>query len=292
MIRQTNKWLFGTAALALISTTGMAMAQPDPNNAPKGDNPQNWERGGGQNWRNMTPEQRAAAQQQARRRMLAFFMNASEITDPATQEAIQVFAEAHEKAQTTLREKYGKLAEALAAKAMNKPAVTDAEIETLLAEFRAEVQDEKARRETAIAALEAQTGFSKKPRVELFLTMGGYIGDEATVALGINGIAQLAQAGNRGGGQGGFGNIFGGQGGQGGQGNRGGGNNNRGGNGNNNNRGGNANGNNNRGGNGADNNNPAGQGAGQGGFGALGNNGGNGGDQPAPAQPAPAQPVE
>src|SRR5688500_12263074 len=121
MIRQTNKWLSGVAALALMSSAGVAGAQPDPNNTPKGDNPQNWERG--QNWRNMTPEQRAAAQQQARRRMLAFFMNASEITDPTTQEAIQVFAAEHEKSQTTLREKYGKLAEALAAKAMDKPAV-------------------------------------------------------------------------------------------------------------------------------------------------------------------------
>jgi hypothetical protein len=81
-----------TLGVALLVAIAPTWAQPDPNNAPKGDNPPNWQRGGGQN---MTPEQRAEFMKQReadmntrRQAMLRQFLTAAEITDKMTQDAI------------------------------------------------------------------------------------------------------------------------------------------------------------------------------------------------------------
>ena len=97
------------------------------------------------------------------------------------------------------------------------PTRPTSKIATVLADFRAAVAAEKTRREAALKQLDEDISYSKNPRLDALLTMGGLIGDEASYVGGMGG----------GGGRGGFGGMGGpggpggpgggGRGGQGGQ---------------------------------------------------------------------------
>jgi hypothetical protein len=58
-------------------------------------------------------------------------------------------------------------------------ALTDQQLEEAIADYQAAAEDEKARREIAVAELDKKIGFSTKPRLRALLMMNGYIGDEA-----------------------------------------------------------------------------------------------------------------
>jgi len=177
--------------------------------------------GGGPNWRNATPEQRAQWAKDFRTRQVREVLDPAGFNDPVLQSAVVEFTLEQDKAQLALREQQRKLQEAA-----RQGTVADAQLATLLADFRAAVAVEKARRVEAAKALDAKIEYSKKPRLEALLTTNGYLGDESAFV---------------GGGQGGGGGWGGRNGGRGG-GNGGGGGNNRG--------GGNGGGGNNNGGNG------------------------------------------
>ncbi|MDQ3814606.1 MAG: hypothetical protein M3347_11735 [Armatimonadota bacterium] len=163
--------LAAAATAAIPTTIGPAQAQPDPNNQPKGVNPPAQEmpfgRIGPRLWRRNAPPM---VETNVRARLMA-----AGFTDKDTQDAVVAFVVERQKARQALREQGRKMEEALRADAL-----TDAEMLTLLHDFRATVEEEKARHKTALAALDAKTGYSKKPRLQALLTLLGIIGDEAS----------------------------------------------------------------------------------------------------------------
>jgi hypothetical protein len=58
-------------------------------------------------------------------------------------------------------------------------ALTDQQLEEAMADYQATAEDEKARREIAVAELDKKIGFSAKPKLRALLMISGYIGDEA-----------------------------------------------------------------------------------------------------------------
>lgn len=165
---------------------------------------------------NMTPEQRAAFQQQAQQRMEQRREEQTRnnlieqgFTNKDSQNAILEFVKAQTKARAPIREQAQKLTEAL-----RDQDVTDPEITTQLADLRTAIKTEKERTETAEKELDAKIGYTKNARLDALLTTQGILGDESFYSGGGGGF------GGRGGGQG----FGGGQGGRGGgQGGRGGG---------------------------------------------------------------------
>lgn len=223
--------------VALLAVTAPAWAQPDPNNTPKGDNPPNWQRGGGGGGQNMTPEQRAEFMKQReaemktrREAMLRQFMTAAEITDKMTQDAILAYVEADEAARGPVRDAAIKVARAVGAGAMGAPKVDDATITAAMTAYHEAVKADAARRAAALDKLDDTINWRTLPRVEAFMVLGGYTTEPGLMPTD---LASLMEGGRGGmmGGMGGFGGGMGGGmggfgrgGGQGGPGGRGGGN--------------------------------------------------------------------
>ena len=216
MTRKYFQALAAPTAIALtLALSGTVQAQPDA--APgMGGNPPNQQGGGGRGGRgggNMTPEQRAQMMQQMKERRalgLRQMMTQANITDGGTQTFVIDYVDAQTDAEQSLQDKARAVQDAL-----RNPNSTDEQIATALADFRAAVAAEKARREAALKQLDEDVSYSKNPRMDALLTMGGLIGDEASYVGGMGG---------RGGGPGGFGGMGGpgGRGGRGGQGGQGG----------------------------------------------------------------------
>lgn len=226
MQKQQKQWA-GLAALTL-GLAGMAAAQPDVNNGGKANNPANLQMGGpggrggpggfgggqggfggGQGgfggWGNMTTEQRDLMARQQREFGWKMTLTAAGFTDQALQNDIAAFGEAQEKGRESLRTVTRKLTDA-----MRNGEAKDAALGVLLNDWRAAVEDEKARRTAAEKTLDAKIGYSKKPKLEATLRLIGLIGDEAALS-GISANTSTTMSGP--GGQGGFGGGFGGQGG-------------------------------------------------------------------------------
>lgn len=196
--------------VALLASTASVWAQPDPNNAPKGENPPNWQRG--QNG-NLTPEQRAAAQKQRREQNLRQMMTMAEITDKMTQDALLAFVEAEEKARGPVRDAARKVVTAVGAGAMGQPKVDDAAIATAMEAYRAAVKADEARRDAALDNLDNTINWRTMPRVDAFLTLLGYTSDPGIMGGGMGGMMGMMGGGGFGGFGGGFG--MGGRGGNG-----------------------------------------------------------------------------
>ena len=204
--------------LTLALSGGALYAQPDPNEAPNAQNPPNQGPGGGGGggrFRNMTPEQRAQMQQQMQQRReqgLHQVLTAARFTEAPLQNAIVDFVNQQDTAGQAVQEKARLLGQAL-----RDPAATDAQVAPLLADFRAAVAAEKARRATALKELDADISYTKSPRLDALLTMLGIIGDESSIMGGMGGLGGGRGGmgmGGFGGGPGGFGGFGGGGGGR------------------------------------------------------------------------------
>ena len=210
-----KQWRIGPLAVAAsIAFAGAVHAQPNPNDAAKGENPPNDQqrgRNGGrfdrQRLRDMTPEQREQAMQQLRDTSLRNLLTRAGFADKETQDPIITFINEQGQARQALQDKNRKVVEALRAEA------TDANISTLLSDLRQATADEKTRRDAAITALDAKINYTKKPRLEALLTVMGLVGDESALAGGIGGFGARTGGGARGGGA--FGGFGGGRGGRG-----------------------------------------------------------------------------
>lgn len=186
---QKNKWLAGPVVLGLaVGMAGIGLhAQPEAGGG-----------GGRPDFRNMTPEQREQMMQrmqQMREEGMRRMLTDAGFADAIVQDAIIAFGAAQEKATQSLRQKMRQVTEAA-----RTGAVTDAQMSTLLAEFRADVAAEKTRRAAAQKDLDTKVNFSKQPRLDALLTTMGLIGDEAAVVGG--GGPGGGFGGGRGGGRG------------------------------------------------------------------------------------------
>ncbi|HEX8235759.1 MAG TPA: hypothetical protein VF600_07360 [Abditibacteriaceae bacterium] len=215
--RTRNKWAAGPLVLGLamgLSNIGLH-AQPGvaPPPAPPGAPPAGPGAGGPggdlPNFRDMNPEQRQqwmeqrrVQMQQARAEGIRRMLTDAGFTQTGLQDAVVDFARVQEEATQPLREQAQRVQQAL-----RNGGMTDAQLATLLSDFRAEVAQERTRRAAALKALDQEIGYSKQPRLDALLTMGGLIGDEASIAGVMGG---RGGPGGPGGGRGGFGGPGGG----------------------------------------------------------------------------------
>jgi hypothetical protein len=185
---------FTSGAFSPTAFAPVAQAQPDLNNAPKGENPPPRNRpnrpGRGDNNENRrSPEDNV-------RRMLA----QAGVDDAATQTAVLDYIKTDMEARGPLREQGAKIFRAL-----REGAVTDDQLLALVTDYRAAQQAEKARREQAEANLDAKINYSKNPRLEAMLLLSGLIGDGPMMFQG-GGRGGPGERGGRGG-RGGQGNA-------------------------------------------------------------------------------------
>jgi hypothetical protein len=162
----------GMALCAGVLFTQLAWAQPDPNVAPKADNPPENARG--------NRGHRLDRQKQMEDRMRQMLAHVG-VNDAPTQDAVIAFVQADTEARRPLREQTMKLFQAL-----NNGGVTDDQIQALVTDLRAAQEADKARREKAQADLDAQIHYKQTPRLEAVLLLAGIIGDgqNATMFLG------------------------------------------------------------------------------------------------------------
>ncbi len=154
---------FTSGAFSPSSFAPVAQAQPDLNNAPKGDNPppaNRARRGGGQDNRR-NPEENVRQ-----------IMAQAGVNDEATQTAILDYIKADMQARAPLREQGKSLYNAVQA-----GAVTNDQLLALVTDYRSAQQSETARRKEAQADLDAKINYTKNPRLEAILLLTGLIGD-------------------------------------------------------------------------------------------------------------------
>jgi len=102
------------------------------------------------------------------------YMAYAGITDPKVRDAIAEFVNAQAAARKPLLEKARQLTFDL-----GKVEITSEEIGTRMTAFRAELVVDQKRYEDALKELDLKIGYTKNPRLEVFLTMGGVLGYEA-----------------------------------------------------------------------------------------------------------------
>ncbi len=177
-MKNTTRFIRPLTLGLAIAATSVAYAQPAANNGAGAQNPPNQNAGGGRGGRpEMTAEQRRQmqAQEQQRRDLeVRQTLTTAGFTDTALQDAVVAYSNEREKAGDALQAKARQLRDAL-----RGTTATDAQIATLLNDFRALVDEEKARREVAKSALDAKVGLAAKPRLDALLMMSGLTGDEA-----------------------------------------------------------------------------------------------------------------
>lgn len=103
--------------------------------------------------------------------------------------------------QDTARREVRKTARKVYAGIEPLAALTDAQMEAAIDDYQGAVEDEKVRRETAIAELDKKINFTRRPKLRALLMIHGYIGDEAwfstsSVMAGSMTISSLGMAGN------------------------------------------------------------------------------------------------
>lgn len=198
---KNNKWLAGPVVLGLTMAMSGVALYAQPANPPEGGNNQP----GGANrpdFRNMTPEQRQQWMRRMQEQRIRGALTPAGFTDAALQDAVIAFVNEQETATQELQRKERELG-----RVAREGGMADAQLATLLAEFRTAVAAEKTRREAATKALDAKIEFSKKPRLDALLTTMGVIGDESSIAGGMGAGRGMGGPGigGRGGGRGGRG---------------------------------------------------------------------------------------
>ncbi len=210
----SKRFLVFVLALGTCGTSVLSVqAQPDINNAPKAENPPNWNMGGGGRRRGgrqpLTAEQlRQFRTQQTEMRAMNIRqqLTVAGYTDTAVQNAVVDHYKAQDAAQVNLLEQWQKIAQAVQAKN-----VADTEMATMLNDFRAAVAKEKERREASYKTLATSLDLANKPLLDALLMTMGMAGEEASIvgqnnAGGLGGLLNLL--GNRGlGGAGGMGGF-------------------------------------------------------------------------------------
>ena len=151
------------AALSL-SLGSLARAQPDPNNAPKAENPDNR--------KPPTREERQAQREAQRQRAITRQLERVGLTNKARQKIVLDYIETETQAQNDLQEKSRALATA-----MRTEAVTDTQVAVLLNDYNVAVDDDRARHQIAQEKLKQSVELLKLPRLEAFLTLAGLYGD-------------------------------------------------------------------------------------------------------------------
>lgn len=177
------------STLALLALPLVASAQPDPNNAPKGNNPVNRPVRGGR-IQNMTPEQ------------LKTFMGAriktqlaqTNVTDEKQQDAVVTYI----LGEMDSRQKLMDATNALQTGIRNAE-TTDAQVAGLLNDYRAAADDDKARHQKALDTLKVAVDVTQFPRLEAMLTLAGLLGD-APAGGNMMGGAMMGMIGGFGGG--------------------------------------------------------------------------------------------
>ena len=183
----------------VVGICGTAQAQPDVNNAPKGENPPNWNwNPGGRVGNRRTLPQRLTPEQTRRLREQRTELRAQDLkqrltragfTDEALQTAVVTEFKVQDTSQRDLLGKWQKITQALR---VNQTPAT--EVAVMNKEFRDAMDKEKARRAAAATALEAQFQISQKPVLDALLMTLGITGDEAGFVGQItgNGLNQIA----------------------------------------------------------------------------------------------------
>jgi len=199
---KNDKWLKSRLIVGLTMGVGVVAAQAQPGgNAPLASNPPNQQQGGGRgnrpNFANMTPAQRQQMMQQQREQGVKMMLQRGNVDDVVAQGAIIAFINAQDAATQTLQDAARKVNQAV-----RNPDSTDDQIATALADLRKLAAAEKLRRATALTQMDAAINYTKNPRLDAILTLGGVIGDEAAL-LGAGG------GGGGGGGRGGRGGMGG-----------------------------------------------------------------------------------
>jgi hypothetical protein len=190
-----KKQLFGLggALCAGVLLAQTAWAQPDPNDAPKADNPPEanrprFNRNNGEQMR-----------QQMEERMRAMLGQVG-VNEKETQDSVLEFIKNDMEARRPLREQGMKLFQAL-----RNGGVNDDQMLALVTDYRAAQEAETARREQAMKDFDAKVHYTKNPRLEAVLLLAGVIGE--------GGNAMFLQMGGGGFGAGGGGRGMGGRGG-------------------------------------------------------------------------------
>ncbi len=156
-----------------------AHAQPDPNNAPKATNP------AGQpnplaawgnpipGWNKMTPQQREEATRKVAEQTLRGTMTWLGFDNAEFQDAIAATMLQQDRDFAPVREAHRQVAQALME---NK--LSDEQMDALLQNLHNEAETARKLRDDSIDALKQKVDFDAQPRLKIFLTMSGIIGNE------------------------------------------------------------------------------------------------------------------
>ena len=162
--------------LAIQLLAGTAGAQPDVNNAPKGENPPNRRPKAA-----LTPAEqiarRRAKKMEARASKIKLALAAAGFTDETLQKTVLDYYKSEQEARSQLSEQYQKILVAL-----NDKATPDARFSLLLAELRASVEAEKTRQQKSFATFSDAMKVPANPRLDAVLLTQGVTGDERAFA--------------------------------------------------------------------------------------------------------------
>jgi hypothetical protein len=174
----------------LAMTPTLAGAQPDPNQAPKGQNPANHPPGAGRLVRGgaaLTPEQQKT--------MMTAYLRGQLVTANVTNLKQQDAALTFVTDEFQARQKLSESARALSTATRN-PATTDAQVAGLLNEYLAAIQDDKTRHQKALDTLKTSITVSQFPRLEAMLTLYGLWNDAPALSGNLMGGGNPMVAGN------------------------------------------------------------------------------------------------
>ncbi len=175
-----RSFLLAPILCCLLGT--VSLAQPDPNEAPKGVNPPVAMPGiTPADWQKMTPQQKRAALQKGVEDTLRGTMTWLGYTDKPLQDAIIASALEREKALDEVRDKHRLVAQALIARQ------NDAQMEIALDNLRMAEDAAAEARAKQIAELDEKIDFSNKPRLTAFLSLVGILNDDSATLGGVLG---------------------------------------------------------------------------------------------------------
>ena len=155
------------AAITLFAAAPRAQAQPDPNNAPKAQNPDN---------RPVRPDRRGPMTPEQREAMIERYMKSqlqrAGVTDEAQQDAVLDYIGDETEARQDLQDESRTLSEAL-----RNRNLSDAQVAGLLNTYMVAIEDDRARRTAAQKKLGETVDMLQTPRLEAMLTLMGLWGE-------------------------------------------------------------------------------------------------------------------
>lgn len=183
-----QRWMIGLVAIFLGGWLRPGYAQPDPHEPATKINPTNQDAAAimrqaqeagakeAQKLARMTPQEQQQEVQTLFQQVMRLSLERAKFTDKTLQDTILQFAADQEKARTAVRIAANKVY--LAGEPLGV-VVDNATLEAEINDYLAAVEDAKAERENATAALDQKIGFSKNPHLKGWLLLNGVIGDAA-----------------------------------------------------------------------------------------------------------------